>query len=181
MQGRIQRRIERSGRTAAKALVAESQECYSQTMAFEPDIIVADPETSDIALVVEAKTSVPDLKNSERQLKRYMAAMHCPVGLIVTPLRLWLYRDRYLSSSEDSVARIAEFDIDRVLNFEQGYGVRDAFAFERLVQEWLEGLGTEAGLRELPPDLRRAVQSYIVPAISQGVVRAGHPRPSLMA
>jgi hypothetical protein len=148
-------------------------------MAFEPDIIITGPENSDIAVVVEVKTSVRNLEDSERQLKRYMTGMRCPVGLIVTPQRLWLYRDRYLSSSEDSVARVAEFDINDVLHFEQaGAGAKDPYAFERLVQAWLEGLSTETGLRELPAELRRAVQSYIAPAISEGAVRAGHPRPS---
>ncbi len=146
-------------------------------MALEPDIIVTGPEASDIALVVEVKTSVPDLESSERQLKTYMSAMRSPVGLIVTPQRLWLYRDRYLGTSLDSIVRVAEFDVDNVLNFEHsGISRKDALEFERLVQAWLESLGTEAGLRELPTELRRAVQSYIVPAISQGAVRAGHPR-----
>lgn len=152
-------------------------ECYSEGMAFEPDIIVTGPESSDIAVVIEAKTSVCKLETSERQLKSFMSAMRCPVGVIVTPQRLWLYRDRYLGMSEESIERVAEFDIENVLNFElSGASRRDGIAFERFVQQWLEGLGTEAGLRELPTELRRAVESYVVPAISQGTIRAGHPR-----
>ena len=162
--------------------MVDAREWYSQDMGFDPDIIVTGPESSDIAMVVEVKTSVPDLESSERQLKTYMAEMRSPVGLIVTPQRLWLYRDRYLGTSEDSIVRVGEFDVDDVLNFGHSRaGRKDALEFERLVQAWLEGWGTEAGLRELPAELRRAVQSYIVPAISQGTVRAGHPRSSLGA
>ncbi len=151
-------------------------------MAFEPDIIVAGPEGSEITLVVEAKTRLRDRQNAERQLKGFMAAMRCPVGLLVTPQRLWLYRDRYLESSEDSIAQVAEFNVENVLNFKQSAdGYQDALALEGVVQSWLERLGTESGLRELPSDLRRAVELYIVPAVSQGTIRAGHPRSSLIA
>ena len=101
---------------------------------------------------------------------------------LVTPQNLWLYSDQYLTSSEDSIRQVAAFDITNLLNFRpSGAGQRDALALEGVVQSWLEGLGTESGLRELPAELRRAVQLYIVPAISQGMIRAGHPRPSLSA
>jgi hypothetical protein len=151
-------------------------------MAFKPDIIVTGPDSSDIALVVEVKTSIRNLESSERQLKEFMTAMSCPVGLLVTPRRLWLYRNRYLGTSEDSIVRIGEFDVHDVLNFEpSGVGRKSGFQFEQLVQAWLEGLSTEAGLRELSADLRRAAEWYIVPAISQGTIRAGHPRSALSA
>ena len=142
-------------------------------MAFEPDIIVTGPENSEIALVVEVKTNVRGLEVSEQQLKKFMVAMRSPVGLLVTPDRLLLYRDEYLSSSEDSITKVGEFDIRNVLNFPQS---GDELALERLVQSWLEGLSTESGLRELPPEFRGAAQRFLVPAISQGAIRAGHPR-----
>jgi hypothetical protein len=82
-----------------------------------------------------------------------------------------------LDNSVGSIERVAEFDVEKVLNFQGTAGGRqDALEFERSVQAWLERLGTEAGLRELPAELRHAAQSYIVPAISQGNIRAGHPR-----
>jgi hypothetical protein len=165
-----------------KGLMFDAREWYSEDMAFEADIIVTDPESSDIAMVVEAKTSMHDLESSERQLKRYMAGMRCPVGLIVTPEQLRLYRNRYLSSSEDTIELVGAFDVHDVLNYKRsGDGRYDAFEFEGFVQAWLEGLGSEAGLQELPAELRRAAQWYIFPAVSQGVVRAGHPRSALSA
>jgi hypothetical protein len=151
-------------------------------MAFEPDIIVTGAESSEIALVAEVKTNLRDIESSKHQLKKFMTAMRCPVGLLVTPERLWLFRDRYLSSFEDSITQVGEFDVRSVLNFEQvRTGRADALAFEQLVQSWLERLSTESGLRELPSELRPAAQSYIVPAVSQGTIRAGHPRSSLSA
>jgi hypothetical protein len=142
-------------------------------MAFEPDIIVTGPEGSEIALVVEVKMNLRDLKTAEQQLKTFMAAMRTPIGLLVTPDRLLLYRDQYLPSSEESIAKVGEFDVRNLLKSAQA---GDELAFERLVQSWLEGLSTESGLRELSPELRGAVQRYIVPAISHGEIRAGHPR-----
>lgn len=151
-------------------------------MAFEPDIIVTGTESSELTLVAEARISLRDIERSKLQLKKFMVAMRCPVGLLVTPERLWLFRDRYLSSSEDSITQVAEFDVKSVLNFEPvRAGHTEALAFEQRVQSWLEGLATETGLRELPSELKRDAQLYIVPAISQGTIRAGHPRVSLSA
>src|SRR5580700_10437488 len=151
-------------------------------MAFDPGIIVTDPDTSEIAMVVEVKTDVRSLDTSERQLKRFMSAMGCPVGLLVTPRLLRLYHDQYTSLSEDSIALAGEFDVGNILHFEPaGKGRQDEFDLERVVQSWLQSLATESGLRELPADLRRAALFYIVPAISQGSVRAGHPREPLIA
>ena len=147
-------------------------------MAFGPDIIVTDPESSDIVLVVEVKTSERNLRTSESQLRRYMVGMRCPVGILVTPKRFRLYRDRYLGTSDDSITQVAEFDTKHVLKSKiSGDDREDEYKFVRFVQAWLEGLNSEAGLRELPDDLRRAAQLYVFPAVSQGVVRARRPRP----
>jgi len=146
-------------------------------MAFGPDIIVTDPEGSEITLVVEAKTSLHDLESVELQLKRYMAGTLCPVGLIVTPEQLRLYRNQYVSSPEDSIELVGAFDVRDVLHYRRsGGGREDGFEFEGFVQAWLEGLGSEAGLQGLPAELRRAAQWYIFPAVSEGNVQAAHPR-----
>lgn len=147
-------------------------------MPFGPDIIVTDPETSAVLLVAEAKTSERNVGASESALKRYMAGMRCPVGILVTPKHLRLYRDQYLGTSEDSIARVAEFDTKDALKFKISKDDRGSeYQFVQLIQAWLEGLDSEAGLRELPADLRDAAQLYIFPAVSQGVVRARRPRP----
>lgn len=61
-------------------------------MAFEPAIIVTGHDPSEVALVVEVKTSSRALEDSERELKRYMAGVASPMGLLVTPERLFIYR-----------------------------------------------------------------------------------------
>ncbi|MEO8662889.1 MAG: hypothetical protein ABI693_30795 [Bryobacteraceae bacterium] len=149
-------------------------------MAFEPDIVVTGPEPSEIALVVEVKMSSRTVDDSAGRLKSYMAAVRSPVGLLVTPERLRIYRDRYLPSLEDSIAKVGEFDVKDILHFDTtGNATADALAFERHVQSWLEALSTEAGVRELSPEIKRAVERYIVPALAQGSVRSGHPRSAI--
>ena len=145
-------------------------------MAFEPDIIVTGPEPAEIALVAEVTTSLRSINDSEDRLKRYMAAVSSPIGLLITPEHLRIYRDQYLPS-EDSVIKVEELNVRDVFRFaKNGHAAGDALGFERQVQSWLETLSTESGLKQLTPELRRAVQMYIVPALTQGSVRSGHPR-----
>lgn len=151
-------------------------------MAFEPDIVVLGPEASEIAMVVEAKMRTPSMSrrsidDTERQLMAYMAAVRSPVGLLVTPEILRVYRDQYLPSQDGSVVRVGEFNATGLFRTEpDAKGSAAALAFEREVQSWLENLATESGLRQLTPELRRVYQQYLAPALAQGVVRSGHPR-----
>jgi len=72
---------------------------------------------------------------------------------------------------------MGEFDVTGVFKFTPSEAPQNAEpAFQNLVQEWLENLGTEAGIRALPDDLRRAAQLYILPAIAHGTIRVGHAR-----
>jgi hypothetical protein len=149
-------------------------------MAFEPGIIVTGPEPWEVALVVAVKTSSRTIDDLELQLKSYMAAVRSPVGLLVTPDRLRIYRDRYLPSLEDSITKVGEFEVRGILRFDAtGNVIADSLSFERQVQSWLEGLSTESRLRELSPEVKRAAERYIVPALAQGSVRSGHPRTAI--
>jgi hypothetical protein len=78
-------------------------------MAFQPDIIITTPD--GISLVAEAKVTLPNLKRTEEDLKQYMVGMQCPIGLLITPERMWLYRDSYTTRSPQSVQRVGEFDL----------------------------------------------------------------------
>ncbi len=151
-------------------------------MAFEPDIIVTGIDSPEIALVAEVKRHIRDFEATERQLRKYMVDMRCPVGLLVTPQRLWLYRDRYIASSPDSIERVGEFDSSNLFALQSpGPDPSAGLALEVAFQSWLEDLGAGRGLRGLPADIRSAVQKYVVPAVSQGAIRAGHPRSTLTA
>ena len=141
-------------------------------MAFEPDILVTTPGEPQVTLVVEAKTHVPDLEHVEAGLKQYMVGMQCPVGVLITPEHLWLYRDFYTSRAPDSVRRVGDYDLTTV--WRQLPPAQES-QFEAFVQNWLEDLA-RAPLSRLPKDLRDALREYIIPAIAGGDIRAAHPR-----
>jgi hypothetical protein len=146
---------------------------------FEPDIIVTDPE-ADLSLVIETKLRLDDADAAERQLARYMFGMRCPVGLLVTPERVRLYRDTYRERGESAVERIAEFETPPSLAAPtpplSGDSADRATRFEQAVQGWMERLATGSGLDELSSDARRSLADHVLPALRLGEIRAGHPR-----
>lgn len=150
-------------------------------MPAQADIIVTSPDSTDVNLVVEAKLRFADFPTAERQLKHYMLQVRCPLGILISPERLWIYRDRFTSNSEESVERLGEFGIPGLLPFQAVLAMADPkaapAAFEDAVQNWLEGL-PRSNTRELfsDPELRSAIDHYIVPAIENGIVGAAGPR-----
>ncbi len=82
------------------------------------DIIVSSPDSTEVKLVVEAKLQTPNIQETEHQLKNFMLQLRCPLGLLVSPLRLWVYLDRFTSYSEDSIERLGEFNIEGLFKFE---------------------------------------------------------------
>lgn len=141
-------------------------------MAFQPDIVVTTPGEPGVSLVAEAKLTLPNLDLTEEGLKQYMVLMQCPTGLLITPERMWLYRDFYTSRSPQSVRRVGEFSLKPL--WDQPPPAQGAL-FETFVQRWLEDLAQRPTER-LPPDLRDAIREYILPAVTTGDVRAAHPR-----
>jgi hypothetical protein len=137
-------------------------------MAFQPDIIVTTP--NGIALVVEVKVTVLNLQRTEEDLKQYMVGMQCPIGLLVTPERMWLYRDFYTTRSPQSVQRVGEFDLKALWRQAPPSNPAD---FELFVQQWLEDLQPT---KEVPTELREALREYVLPAVTSGEMRAAHPR-----
>lgn len=150
-------------------------------MPFEPDIIVINRDAHDLALVVEVKPQLVDVEAAERQLRRYMFGMGCPVGMLVTPRTLRLYHDRYKEYGEGSVEFVGEFPIETLFAADfavaktSGAATR-SFDLENVVQSWLERLADGAKLSALPEPLRRAIEDHVLPALSHGEVRAARPR-----
>ncbi len=156
-------------------------------MASAPDILVTAAD-SRILLVVEAKFNSKELADIELPLKRYMVQMGVPVGMLVTPKVMGIYRNKYTGTSEKSVERIKLVDIpeswpvfSRFQNLlsekRAGRNASDlALAFEEQVQSWLEHLQTSGFLQHLSPEAQDVVSDYIVPVLNEGTVRAAHPR-----
>jgi hypothetical protein len=150
-------------------------------MSFEPDILVSSPDAHDIALVVEVKLHENALDQAEQQLKRYMFGMRCPLGMLVTPESLRLFRDTYTSYGVESIERIGEYSIrglfdDALAGYPRDDAAMRAFRLEDAVQAWLERLAAGADFAELSPDLKNAVEEHLLPALAYGEVRAAGPR-----
>src|SRR5438067_12824722 len=135
-------------------------------MPFQPDIIVTGPD--GVMLVLEVKTSLPNLRSSEEQLKQYMVGMQCPIGVLITPEHMWVYRDLYTSRTPDSIQRIGEFETKYLWRQPPP---TDATAFESFVQQWLERLAHQH-TEDLPRNVSEALSEYVVPAVTNGDVRA---------
>jgi hypothetical protein len=159
-------------------------------MSFRPDILVTASDSPRVLLVVETKTKLLNPTLAEKQLKQYMQQMSCPVGLLITLDSIFIYKDRYLSHSEDSVDRIGPFPVPsewealeflRVEHDDQSDKTRQKFAaeFEEAIKLWLERVRVLNSVKGFSPEAEDALNSYVLPALSAGVIRATGPRESL--
>src|SRR2546423_8485963 len=80
-------------------------------MSSQPDILVTAPDSPNILLVVEVHLHLTDIEKNESALKHYMFQMGVPVGMLVSPKLMAIYRHRYREYSEKSVERIGVFKI----------------------------------------------------------------------
>src|SRR5260370_7962537 len=130
-------------------------------MAFQPDILVTSPDEPRVTLVIEAKVHLSDLDRTEAQLKQYMVGMQCPLGMLITPERMWLYRDSYTSRSPNSIQRVGEYDIKSLWREPPP---TDGTVFEAFVQHWLEHL-PKTPAQQLPLHLPHALPANTVPTL----------------
>lgn len=150
-------------------------------MSFEPDIIVTNPDVQGLALVIDVKANLTDVHAAERKLRRYMFGMRCPVGMLVTPQTLRLYRDRYKEYGEGSVELVGEFPIDGLFAADLAAtkasgSATHAFDLENAVQSWLERLASGSKLSSVAEPLRSALEEHVLPALERGDIRAARPR-----
>ncbi|HTW31973.1 MAG TPA: hypothetical protein VMD76_09855 [Candidatus Sulfotelmatobacter sp.] len=144
------------------------------------DIIVRSFDSTEVKLVVETKLTVQNLKAAEEQLKSSMLHLSCPVGLIITPQKMWVYADRFTSTDGTSIQAAGEFAISHLLRYKPAGSERateEGRRFENIVQQWLEALPRTA-TREYVGDRRlwEALSKHVLPAIETGEVRAAAPR-----
>lgn len=157
-------------------------------MASAPDILVTAHDSPHLLLVVEAKLATMDLAEFEAPLKRYMVQMGAPVGLLVTPTEIAIYRNRYIATSEISIERVGHLQAPESFPFlsrfrrlasEERIGPRvshETSDFEEHIQSWLERSSESGTFEGLPPQLQDAFSDYILPALQEGIIRAAHPR-----
>jgi len=142
-------------------------------MAFNPDIVVTEPGSADVLLIVEAKTT-SSWSQSEPKLKQYMWEMSCPVGLFASPRTIVLYRNRFTGYSDDSVQKLGEYPSPHSwITFEKR---KSGAEFETRVQSWLEMLRNNFATEEVTRETREALSEYVLPSLLKGEVRAAGPR-----
>jgi hypothetical protein len=144
-------------------------------MAFHPDIVVLGKDSPQVQLVVEARTSENEGAQLAQALKSYLSRMSCPFGLLIFPHSVWMYRNTFSSNAEEAVEETGRFPFTARTWTDRGAnsGSND---FERSVQYWLEDVADRGELREGPPDMRAAFDSYIIPILTSGRIRAAGPR-----
>lgn len=144
-----------------------------------PDLVVLSNELLEYTLAVEVKAGEAwDLDRTENRLGTFMEQVSCPVGLIITPKQILVYRNTY---QEPTLKRIGEFQFEpdrydwhAALNGPPGQ--ERAFLFERAVQDWLDGLVNPGERALLPKGLRECFDQYVVPSLLQGELRVTGPR-----
>jgi hypothetical protein len=154
-------------------------------MSFAPDIIVTDEDSPRLRIVVETKLGDGHQQQNEAALKSYMLGMSAPLGLIVTPTHLSIYRDSFTDFSNESVKLVSEFDLPPGLfpsttaSESLGRPTRfpeAGFLFERDVQQWLEAMASGSDIHGFTPEAREALAEHVLPALTGGVIRAAGPR-----
>ncbi|HYO58046.1 hypothetical protein [Archangium sp.] len=140
---------------------------------FSPDVIVRANDRPDVRLAVEVKVGQVDLDEVARQLRDYMSAVACPLGLLVTPRQTHVYQETY-SDTSDSIREFAVVETP-VLIGARGIG-ENALELERAVRRWLETMVRHPGV-----PLHRAgevarVEDHLLPAMVDAEVTVTGPR-----
>lgn len=144
-------------------------------MASTPDVIVtADYSPATIVLVAEAKEETGNLDEVAVSLKHYMLQMSCPVGIILTPQTLRIYKNRFLGRAEDSIQLVGDFPSGELFKLRQPAAEVESALKSTLVQ-WLDELANTGQVRVSDPRLKSAIGEYILPAVSGGFVSIAHP------
>ncbi len=142
-------------------------------MPFNPDIVVTEPGSSHVLLIVEVKANAT-ASRSASNLKRYMWEMSCPVGLFVSPNSISLYRNWFTDYSDRSIEKLGEFPSPHSWNvFEKR---KSSSEFETCVQNWLENLRKDVGAAELPQETKDAISEHVLPILMNGEIHAAGPR-----
>jgi len=150
-------------------------------MASYPDILVTSSDSPQILMAVEARLDHKALENAMHQLRHYMVKMNCPVGLLVLPDELYIYRNRYTGTDERAIEQVGQYHVGEAFRRFARVSTEHSSQtkgrqFESYIQHWLEHLPKSDEMERLPANLKDALETHVVPALESGVVRAAGPR-----
>ena len=145
-------------------------------MAFTPDVIVTtDYSPATIALVAEAKSATANIEEAALQLKEYMLLMSCPVGIILTPQVLRIYKYRFRGRTQDPIELVGDFSPRELLGKLEPLAGGES-AVESTLVGWLDELAHAGQVAVSDQRLRSAINEHILPAVSGGRISIVHPR-----
>lgn len=140
-----------------------------------PDIVVTEADSPEILLAVEVKAGAVVAHDAEAQIKKYLIHRSCPGGMLVTPEDTLFFRNLYAGYEPDTIQRIGQCRTNELLvAMPDAALVTESYLVQR-VEQWLEDL-PGASRRSWPPSASEAIESYVLPLVTGGVVRATGPR-----
>lgn len=129
---------------------------------FSPDVIVRANDRPDVRLAVEVKVGQVDLDKAARQLRDYMSAVACPLGLLVTPRQTHVYQETY-SDNPDSIRELAVVETP-VLIGTRGISENE-LELEGAVRRWLETMVRHPGVPLHHVGEVARVEDHLLPAM----------------
>jgi hypothetical protein len=144
-------------------------------MADWPDIVVTREESPEVLLAIEVRSGDTNILVAESRIKAYMAHQSCPLGMLVTPENTVFFRNRYTGYDTDAIQQIAQCRTSELLGALPDRAVVIEQYLERRVDEWLDSLKSSRR-QSWPVEAQEAMETYVLPAILSGVVRATGPR-----
>jgi len=139
-----------------------------------PDIVVGRLDSPEVLLAIEVKSGTVSAEAAETALKAYVVRQSCPAGMYVTPEEVLFFRNRYTGYEPDAIQPIGNCRTTELLDTIPGRAISES-ALVQAIERWLESLGTR-GDHSWPSTAREAIESCVLPAVIEGVVRATGPR-----
>ena len=140
-----------------------------------PDIVVTKPDSPEVLLAVEVKVGAGGVLVAEAQIKDYMVHQSCPVGMLVTPEDTLFFRNPYTGYESETIQKIGECRTNELVGALPDKALITESYLVPLVEQWLENLPA-CGHRSWPPFAAEAIESFVLPAATGGIIRAAGPR-----
>jgi hypothetical protein len=132
------------------------------------DLLVLAPDLPEAQLLVEVKVGEFDRREVEEQLRVNMVSWSCPVALLVTPTRTWLFRDSYAESGDEAIEISGEYPTTDLLGLVEVSG--DEHELLEAVRAWLESLASTGAVGASQAPARQDIVRYLLPAVVEGRV-----------
>src|SRR5579863_910983 len=104
-----------------------------------------------------------------------MVHQSCPLGMVVMPRDTVFFRNRYTDYGPEAIQRIGECRTSELLGAVPEKLVLTESDLVRRAEQWLESL-RDGSRRSWPGSVQETIESYVLPAVVSGVVRATGPR-----